>query len=300
MPAGARVGTWWRHRLGQNQAGDSDNPIALSHKGPIQVYIAKVVNEATADGKTAKWTKIASDGLDTSTGLWAVDKLYSNKCKPQSLFLFPVSQRENANEIGWYEFTMQSCVAPGDYLMRAELLALHSASGQNAAQFYQSCADIRVTGSDTISLSGGVSFPGAYSPTDPGTLISIHWSNGQPDNGRKAYTAPGPPVMTCPAGDNGGGVAPTATPTPTPKPVSTTKAAVPTTMVTAVKPFSSTKAAAPSSTPAPAAETPVNPPAAGGAQLYGQCGGNGFTGPKTCAVGVCEYQNDWYSQCLPV
>ncbi|KAK6335706.1 hypothetical protein TWF730_003084 [Orbilia blumenaviensis] len=33
---------------------------------------------------------------------------------------------------------------------------------------------------------------------------------------------------------------------------------------------------------------------------YGQCGGNGWTGPTTCAQGYnCVYQNDWYSQCIP-
>ncbi|RVD84799.1 uncharacterized protein DFL_006522 [Arthrobotrys flagrans] len=33
---------------------------------------------------------------------------------------------------------------------------------------------------------------------------------------------------------------------------------------------------------------------------YGQCGGNGWTGPTTCVLGyTCTYQNDWYSQCIP-
>ncbi|KAM3075594.1 hypothetical protein ACMFMG_007730 [Clarireedia jacksonii] len=34
--------------------------------------------------------------------------------------------------------------------------------------------------------------------------------------------------------------------------------------------------------------------------LYGQCGGETYTGPTVCAAGSkCEYSNDWYSQCLP-
>ncbi|KAB5540585.1 hypothetical protein GE09DRAFT_969860 [Coniochaeta sp. 2T2.1] len=34
--------------------------------------------------------------------------------------------------------------------------------------------------------------------------------------------------------------------------------------------------------------------------VWGQCGGNGWTGPTTCASGsYCSKQNDWYSQCLP-
>lgn len=36
-----------------------------------------------------------------------------------------------------------------------------------------------------------------------------------------------------------------------------------------------------------------------GAALYGQCGGVGFTGPKTCAQGKCVAANQYYSQCLP-
>lgn len=33
---------------------------------------------------------------------------------------------------------------------------------------------------------------------------------------------------------------------------------------------------------------------------WGQCGGNGWTGPTTCISGyTCTYSNDWYSQCLP-
>jgi lytic cellulose monooxygenase (C1-hydroxylating) len=37
---------------------------------------------------------------------------------------------------GWVDFTMPSCVAPGNYLLRAEIIALHSASNQGQAQFY--------------------------------------------------------------------------------------------------------------------------------------------------------------------
>jgi cellulase len=119
IPAGAKVGTWWQHILGGAQGiNDADNPIAVSHKGPIQVYLAKVDNAATSGWSGLKWFKVASEGLDTSTGKWAVDKMIAGA--------------------GWWSFTMPSCLAPGDYLMRAELLALHSASTQGGAQFYMS------------------------------------------------------------------------------------------------------------------------------------------------------------------
>lgn len=36
------------------------------------------------------------------------------------------------------------------------------------------------------------------------------------------------------------------------------------------------------------------------APIYGQCGGQGWSGATTCAAGsVCTYSNDYYSQCLP-
>ncbi|KAL4938817.1 putative 1,4-beta-D-glucan cellobiohydrolase C [Aspergillus oleicola] len=34
--------------------------------------------------------------------------------------------------------------------------------------------------------------------------------------------------------------------------------------------------------------------------LYGQCGGDGWTGPTSCVAGAaCSTQNQWYAQCLP-
>ncbi|KAJ3032786.1 hypothetical protein HDV00_007158 [Rhizophlyctis rosea] len=34
------------------------------------------------------------------------------------------------------------------------------------------------------------------------------------------------------------------------------------------------------------------------AALYGQCGGQGYTGPTCCSNGSCKVSNQWYSQCL--
>ncbi|KFA47734.1 hypothetical protein S40293_09483 [Stachybotrys chartarum IBT 40293] len=49
----------------------------------------------------------------------------------------------------------------------------------------------------------------------------------------------------------------------------------------------------------PTNPTPTNPTNPGtGAPLYGQCGGQGWTGPTTCAQGTCTVSNQWYSQCL--
>ncbi|KAI0113313.1 glycoside hydrolase family 61 protein [Daldinia grandis] len=176
VPSGAKVGAWWGHVIGGAQsANDADNPIAKSHKGPIIVYLAKVDNAATAQPTGLKWFKVAEDGL--SNGQWAVDKMIANN--------------------GWHYFTLPTCVAPGDYLMRVELIALHGAQMSGQAQFYMECAQIRVTGSGTNTGSNFVSFPGAYKSNDPGIQVNIYDNTGNPYMGGQQYKIPGPQVLTC-------------------------------------------------------------------------------------------------------
>lgn len=43
---------------------------------------------------------------------------------------------------GWVDFTMPSCVAPGQYLLRAEIIALHNGNKMNQAQFYMVCSPV--------------------------------------------------------------------------------------------------------------------------------------------------------------
>jgi cellulase len=175
---GDKVGAWWQHVIGGAQfANDPDNPIAPSHHGPVMAYLAKVDNAASAPLNGQKWFKIWEDTFDTSTRKWGVDTMVANK--------------------GWTYFNFPTCIAPGQYLLRMELLALHSAKTQGGAQFYQSCAQINVSGSGTFTPSSTVSFPGAYQGNDPGITINIYGPMGQPDNGGKPYAAPGPAPITC-------------------------------------------------------------------------------------------------------
>ncbi|KAF4545678.1 Glycoside hydrolase family 61 [Lasiodiplodia theobromae] len=175
IPAGAQVGAQYQHLIGGPQgSNDPDNPIAASHKGPIIVYLAEVDDAAAASPDGLEWFKIYEEGL--SSGHWGVDTLLEND--------------------GWATFTMPSCVASGQYLMRVEVIALHGAYSQGGAQFYMSCAQINVTGGGS-KTGQTVSFPGAYSANDPGILINIYGASGQPDNGGNAYQIPGPSVLAC-------------------------------------------------------------------------------------------------------
>lgn len=178
VTAGDRIGAYWGHVIGGAQfANDRDHPIAASHKGPVMAYLAKVDNAASASQNGLKWFKIWEEGFNTNTRKWGVDTMISNQ--------------------GWTYFNLPSCIAPGQYLMRVEIIALHSAKNQGQAQFYQSCAQINVSGSGTFTPSSTVSFPGAYKANDPGILVNIYGKLGQPDNDGKPYTIPGPKVITC-------------------------------------------------------------------------------------------------------
>ncbi|KAH0384101.1 carbohydrate-binding module family 1 protein, partial [Aureobasidium melanogenum] len=284
IPAGASVAGGWAHLLGGPQgSGDSDNPIASSHKGPTQVYLAKVDDAVSASATGLKWFKIASDAV-TSSGVWGVDDMIKNT---------------DSNGFGWQKFTMPSCIAPGQYLMRVELLALHSATAEGGAQFYQSCAQIKVTGSGSFapSTSNEMSLPGGYSATDPGILANIYDSSIY-----TSYKAPGPAVISCGAGNAAPATSaaaasskPATSAVSSKVPVSTSAAAAvtskpATTLSTVVK---TSEAAAPATSAASSGSS------SGTAAHWGQCGGQGWTGPTTCISGTtCKVQNDWYSQCL--
>ena len=129
------------------------------------VYLSKVSNSLNNDG-SGSWFKIFETGYDQATGKWGNDLLNDN-CGKQKV-------------------TIPSSIAAGDYLLRAETIALHSASGVGGAQFYMSCYALKVTGGGGANPSG-VSFPGAYSATDPGIMINIYQT---PIN----YKIPGPAV----------------------------------------------------------------------------------------------------------
>ncbi|KAL2760025.1 carbohydrate-binding module family 1 protein [Sodiomyces alcalophilus JCM 7366] len=55
----------------------------------------------------------------------------------------------------------------------------------------------------------------------------------------------------------------------------------------------------PPTNPPPTNPPPTNPPPGGNcAGMWGQCGGQGWSGPTCCSQGSCQEQNPWYSQCL--
>ncbi|GKT65129.1 glycoside hydrolase family 61 protein [Colletotrichum tofieldiae] len=83
------------------------------------------------------------------------------------------------------------CLADGEYFLRVEHVALHSASSPGGAQLYISCAQLRVSSGTGTYKPNLMSFPGAYSRNDPGLVVNIYYP--VPTN----YKAPGGAPLTC-------------------------------------------------------------------------------------------------------
>jgi len=251
VPAGAQVTAEWHHTLTSAGTGDAADPIDPSHKGPILAYLAKVPDATQSSVTGLSWFKIYQDGLTGTT--WAVDKLITNQ--------------------GKVSFAIPSCIPPGQYFLRVEIIALHAASTYPGAQLYMECAQIQVTGGGSTSPAT-VSFPGAYKGTDPGITINIYQN-------LPSYTIPGPPLFSC-GGSASSAPAPTSSApvATTSKPVSSTSKPVSTTTVSTSAPLTSSTSSAT-------------------AAHYAQCGGQGFSGPTACAAPyACVVSNAYYSQCL--
>ncbi|KAF8661362.1 hypothetical protein AX16_001456 [Volvariella volvacea WC 439] len=152
----------------------NDDIIAASHHGPVAVYIAP----ASSSGSGPVWTKIFEDAWD---GTWGVDRLIT--AHGQHSVIIPD-------------------IPAGDYLIRAEIVALHEADAlysQNplrGAQLYMSCVQITVTSNGSLSLPGGTSFPGSYTDSTPGIQFNLYLGGPPPST----YVAPGPAVWSGAAG----------------------------------------------------------------------------------------------------
>ncbi len=66
--------------------------------------------------------------------------------------------------------TLPSNLAPGNYIIRHEIIALQLAQSEGGAEFYPSCTQLKVGGDQTGAPEPDelVLLPGAYKDTDPG------------------------------------------------------------------------------------------------------------------------------------
>lgn len=147
---------------------------AVGHRGPIVTYIAPCNGDCTTVDKTAlRWTKIAEEGIVSGTanvnGVWATDKLRENGGV--------VSARIPAN------------IAPGKYVIRNEIIALHRAH-LSEPEFYGQCGNIEVTGNGTDDLSSsGIVAALLYTKSD--NIFGFDMYNGGSET---SWAIPGPPL----------------------------------------------------------------------------------------------------------
>lgn len=88
------------------------------------------------------------------------------------------------NNAGKQVITIPGCLEDGEYLLRAEMIALHGARSVNGAQLYMECAQVNVSGGKGAQKPTTYSIPGIYKSSDPGLLINIYPMKGE-------YTIPG-------------------------------------------------------------------------------------------------------------
>lgn len=142
-----------------------------SHHGPVIDYLASCNGDCGSVDKTSlSFAKIAEAGLNSgfNPGDWAAGDLI-------------------ANGNSW-TVDIPSSVAPGHYVLRHEILALHSAGQPNGAQAYPQCINLEITGSGS-TVPSGTSATNFYSPTDPGILFNLYAEFS-------SYDIPGPALWT--------------------------------------------------------------------------------------------------------
>lgn len=70
-----------------------------------------------------------------------------------------------------YTYSIPTCIADGDYLLRIEQLGIHNPG--SPPQFYISCAQITVSGGSGGSPSPTTKIPGHVKATDPGYTANV-------------------------------------------------------------------------------------------------------------------------------
>ncbi|KAI5368046.1 Putative auxiliary Activity family 9 [Septoria linicola] len=150
-----------------------------SHHGPVITYLAAVDGEfADVTKADLQWFKIDAGGLNdgsTAPGDWASDDLIANNFT--STVPIPAD------------------IAAGNYVIRHEIIALHSAGQENGAQNYPQCLNLVVESSGSTTPVGTVGTE-LYKAADAGITINIYQT-------LDSYEMPGPALVGGGASTNG-------------------------------------------------------------------------------------------------
>ncbi|KAH7371017.1 glycoside hydrolase [Pyrenochaeta sp. MPI-SDFR-AT-0127] len=142
-----------------------------SHKGPIINYIAPCNGDCTTlTPGSLRWSKISQSSI-VSAGTWVTDNMIKNNFKVSTV--------------------LPARLAPGNYVIRHEIIALHGGQSDNGAQLYPQCLNLKVGGSGTVAPSGGVPGTSLYTRNMPGIIFNLYTSPAP-----TTYTYPGPALWT--------------------------------------------------------------------------------------------------------
>jgi hypothetical protein len=153
-------------------AGDSLGFViadTFGHPGPQQVYLSKAPGIVKDYDGSGEWAKIYTLTYSLNSSYGAADGLLK-------------WATHNAQT---FEFNLPEETPTGEYLLRAEGLAIHAAHKVDSAQFYVACAQLRITGSEGV-FGPTIKIPGGYQWNSSGILIPEFWSK------ITKYTSPGP------------------------------------------------------------------------------------------------------------
>ncbi|KAL6787390.1 endoglucanase IV [Trichoderma afarasin] len=245
-------------------------PLPWPHPGPIVDYLANCNGDCeTVDKTTLEFFKIDGVGLISGAdpGNWAQNVLVTNN--------------------NTWVVQIPKDLQTGNYVLRHELIALHSSGQPDGAQNYPQCFNLAVTGTGSLQPTG-VLATDLYHESDPGILVNIYTSS-------LAYTMPGPSLVAgLPSSVAQGNSAATATASAT-IPGGGGSSSSRASSASATKTSSGA-----TSKPTSSSVRTTSAPAGGPTQtLYGQCGGSGYSGPTICASpAVCTTLNPYYAQCV--
>ncbi|KAM0240648.1 hypothetical protein ACHAPO_002549 [Fusarium lateritium] len=157
-PGGAQLTFQFR----ESPSGHKKGAIAEGHRGPCSVYMKKVDDMFSDSAAGDGWFKVFEDGYNVKEDKWCVDRLIENN--------------------GLLSVNLPTGLPSGYYLVRPEILALHSAPDGDP-QFYQSCAQIFIEngpeGPLEIPEKYEASIPGYVTKKDPAVTFNIYDEHGE-------------------------------------------------------------------------------------------------------------------------
>ncbi|KAI9045022.1 lytic polysaccharide monooxygenase auxiliary activity family 9 protein [Aspergillus affinis] len=152
-----------------------------SHHGPVITYLANCNGDCSKVDKTSlEFFKIDQKGLvdgSEAPGTWASDELIKNNNS--------------------WTVTVPDSIAAGNYVLRHEIIGLHSAGNKDGAQNYPQCFNLKVTGGGSDKPTGTLGTK-LYKDTDAGILVSIYSS-------LDSYKIPGPALYSGASSSSGSG-----------------------------------------------------------------------------------------------